>query len=122
MFSVFLAQLDDSCQRLYRIVLKLNFDIQRIERVMHELNSLSGMDIAIRQLRIEKERLERQTQSTMQMLRGLEKVRMSYSMAERRILENGEGSRVRVVYGYSLESFSVFDKLYLNNVYPSIMT
>ena len=121
MFSVFLAQLDDSCQRLYRIVLKLNFDIQRIERVMHELNSLSGMDIAKRQLRREKEKLEEQTQSMLQMLRGLEKVRMSYSMAERRILENGEGNRVRVIYGYSLESFSVFDKLYLNNVYPSIM-
>ena len=58
MFSVFLAQLDDSCQRLYRIVLKQNFEIQRIERVIHELSSLSGMDIVTRQLRIEKEKLQ----------------------------------------------------------------
>ena len=122
MFSVLLAQLDDSCHRLYSIITKHNFEIHRLDMLIGKLNSLSGMNSIIRQLKIEKEKMERQRQVMLEMLRGLEKIRECYRMAERRILENGEGSRIKYVYAYRLENFSMFGTIRNKKEFPRIMT
>ena len=108
MFSVFLLQLDDGCRRLYNVALKQNFEIHRLDMVIGKLHSLSGMDIIIRQLKIQKEELERQRRAVLEMLRALERIRASYSTAERKISENGEGNRVTYAYKMGVITFPTF--------------
>ena len=108
MFSVFVAHLDNSCEKLQYLARKRYFEIQEIEKVMNALSSLSGMDKVIQQLQVKKRELEEQQQELLQMIQGLMKIRRCYSTAENRICENGEECRVRYQYSYRIEKFSMF--------------
>ena len=108
MFSVFIRQLDGNCDELQYLAKKRWYQIQRLEQVIGQLSSLSGMDHVIQQLKVKKEELEKQQQDLLDMIQALIKIRMHYSKAENDILENSEECRVRYKYSYGVERFSMF--------------
>ena len=111
MFSVYIAHLNNSCEQLQNLVMGRYYEVQQLENIIHELNSLSGMENVVYRLRFIKNEVEQQQQSLLDMLQALMKIVSCYRMAENRICESGEGWRISYKYSYGMEKFNMFENI-----------
>ena len=108
MVSVWRTHLERSCESLQHQAKKRYYEIQRIETVISSLNSLSGMNHVVTQLRAKKNELEEQQKSLLDMVQGLMKISRLYQIAENRIIEQADVCRVRYKYSFHLQEFTKF--------------
>lgn len=114
MVSVWRTHLEHSCESLQHQAKQRYYEIQRIENVISSLNSLSGMNHVVAQLKIKKNELEEQQKSLLDMIQGLMKISGLYRTAENRIIEQADGCRVRYKYSFHLQEFTKFSGEDLN--------
>ena len=108
MVSVWRTHLERSCESLQHQAKKRYYEIQRIETVISSLNSLSGMNHVVTQLRAKKNELEEQQKSLLDMVQGLMKISRLYQIAENRIIEQADVCRMRYKYSFHLQEFTKF--------------
>ena len=108
MVSVWRTHLDRNCESLQYQAKKRYYEIQRIGNVISSLNSLSGMNHAVAQLKAKKNELEEQQQKLLDMIQGLMKISWLYRTAENRIVEQGDACRVRYKYSFQLQEFTKY--------------
>lgn len=120
MFRVFLNQLAYCCEELEQTAVRQRNEIQNIDDIIRTLHSLSGMEHVIGVLRKKREELRQQQQEMLNMLQGLEKIRLCYLKTEQRITENCEDYRYFKKYAYEVTNMRFFDKNIVNPIPISI--
>lgn len=95
MFEVLYHHIDHSCSELAEQNNHLIRDAECVSDVIHNLNSLSGMDEILQRLREKENILSDETRKMDILQRSLERINQTYKSCEVRIQDEVEQSRIK---------------------------